>query len=109
MPLGSYATTNPWGLFDVAGATAEWTEGFFQIPDEPIPRARYLDGSSWASLSPLLTDEIQYRGGGYGPFVQFSDLGLRIASIPGPSWLTLMSLTTAYSLVRRRRSLLANS
>ena len=105
VPLGSYATTNPWGLFDVAGATAEWTEGYFQIEGEPIPRQRALDGSSWASLSPLVTDQVRYLGGSYGPFVQLSDLGFRIASIPSPSWLCLACFSTSYAITRRRRPL----
>jgi len=105
VPLGSYATTNPWGLFDVAGATAEWTEGYFQIEGEPIPRQRALDRSSWASLSPLVTDQVRYLGGSYGPFVQLSDLGFRIASIPSPSWLCLACSSTSYAITRRRRPL----
>jgi formylglycine-generating enzyme required for sulfatase activity len=48
VPLGAYPdTTSPWGLLDVAGAAKEWTEGAFQLLDEPYPRDRYLEGSSW--------------------------------------------------------------
>jgi formylglycine-generating enzyme required for sulfatase activity len=102
--LGSYATTNPWGLFDVAGATSEWTEGYFQIQGEPIPRERALDGSSWlVFVRPSVTDQTQYLAGSYDPFVQFSDFGFRVATVPGPTGLGFAILVSSSLAFRGRR------
>ncbi len=103
VPLGSYATTNPWGLFDVAGATSEWTEGYFQIEGQPFPSDRALDGSSWlVFVRPTVTDQTQYLAGSYEPFVQFSDFGFRVATVPGPTGLGFAILVSSSLLFRRR-------
>lgn len=85
VPLGAYPDVqSPWGLFDVAGGTSEWTEEAFG--DGNFPQYRDFDGSCWAS-SPGNT-AIDRPGVIGGDVPQFSTLtlGFRIASsVLGPS------------------------
>jgi hypothetical protein len=104
IPLGAYASVqSPWGLFDTAGGTAEWTEeviltnGFF-------PTARVFDGSAWASDGTFA--DLVNRRGGDAPSFSFYDLGFRVASSvpsPGSSALEIGLLLTLSQRRRRKR------
>jgi MYXO-CTERM domain-containing protein len=102
VPLGSYAVTSPWGLYDAAGGISEWTEGFFQIPDEPLPRDRFYDGSGWRDTTG--GDLLRSLSGGEFPSAPLSGVGLRIASnVPSPGIGSLGLVLVGMSLGRRRR------
>ncbi len=109
--LGAYPTaTSPWGLLDVAGGTAEWTEGFFQLIDEPYPRDRFYEGSARGTPSNLNGDRVRSYGGGDFPSYPGSSLGLRIAAaIPTPSGFAVFLSVGVIALARRRRDLLQRS
>ncbi len=101
IPLGAYATTSPWGLYDTAGGTSEWTE-------EPAlvggvsPIGRFFDGSAWVSSQAALADQIRYYGSDF-PSLSTFDLGFRIASaVPAPG-LSAWALVCLLANRRRRR------
>ncbi len=102
VPLGAYAgVTSPWGLLDVAGATSEWTEGYFQIPDEPLPTDRLFEGSAWRGGGGL--DRAGFSGGEW-PGLPDTDFGLRVAThVPSPATIAL-GFVTMMIIARRRRS-----
>ncbi len=50
-PVGSFAA-NPWGLFDIAGNTAEWTQDCFREDYKQAP----ADGSAWVGDGKLMGD-----------------------------------------------------
>ncbi|MBX3411013.1 MAG: SUMF1/EgtB/PvdO family nonheme iron enzyme, partial [Phycisphaeraceae bacterium] len=86
IPLGSYATTSPWGLYDMAGGTTEWTESIFTI--NTGQHYRIFDGSFWSSnaFQASLVDQARNAGSEF-PHIPTYEFGLRIASIipaPGP-------------------------
>lgn len=83
IPLGTYATTSPWGLYDMAGGTTEWTESVRISNGQPF---RVFDGSWWSqsTFQSSLSDQIRYRGDEF-PHIPTYEFGLRIASsIPAP-------------------------
>jgi sulfatase modifying factor 1 len=81
--LGAYPDVqSPWGLFDTAGGTAEWTEEIGLVSGV-FPVFRGFDGSAWASDG-TFADLIISRGGD-SPSFSFFDLGFRVAStVPSP-------------------------
>jgi formylglycine-generating enzyme required for sulfatase activity len=104
IPLGSYGTTSPWGLFDVAGATQEWMETVRTLSGGS--RSRVLDGSFWTE------DTFQGNGldqiGGWAdefPHVDPFNYGFRIASsVPSPpSCAVAVGMLSTLSARRRRR------
>ena len=100
IPLGVYANVqSPWGLFDVAGATSEWTETVYTVGDIS---GRRTDGSAWGIDA---VDEI-FAAGSPQPNLPFSRYGLRLAtSIPTPGTsLVLLFLTSVSGMCRRRTS-----
>jgi formylglycine-generating enzyme required for sulfatase activity len=104
IPLGAYAPVqSPWGLFDVAGGTQEWTESILTLSSGT--RFRYLDGSYWNEgiFQAGLMDGIT-SGAGEFPHVDPSNFGFRIASaVPSPSTCALaMGMFTILSARRRR-------
>ncbi|MBX3382239.1 MAG: SUMF1/EgtB/PvdO family nonheme iron enzyme [Phycisphaeraceae bacterium] len=80
IPLGSYATTSPWGLYDMAGGTTEWTESVRTISTGQIYRV--FDGSWWSreAFGSSLGDQIRYAGAEF-PHIPTYEFGLRVASI----------------------------
>ena len=98
IPLGAYANVqSPWGLFDVAGATREWTESIRVLEGR---MSRISDGTPWAS-DPF--DEV-YTAGSASPDLPRTNFGLRIAtSVPSPTCLTLVLIGGAFSSRWRRR------
>jgi len=102
VPLGAYPdVTSPWGLFDVAGATTEWTESIFSGPG--IPPTRNVDGSAWV-VGGAASDRIGSVSSSFPSFDTF-DHGFRIASsVPAPSSGMLLLVAVAYSGRRTRRA-----
>lgn len=86
VPLGAYTdVVSPWGLYDVAGGTSEWTETPLYFTGDVYPRFRITDGSAWASAASGTTDSAGSRWSAYGPAYAGYDAGLRIASsVPAP-------------------------
>ncbi len=102
VPLGAYANEmSPWGLFDVAGGTAEWTESVLQGPSGI--RFRFIDGSAWVAGSPA-SDRVTASSTDFPSFSTF-DYGFRIASsVPTPSSVTLILIAAAFCGRRTRRA-----
>jgi hypothetical protein len=99
--LGAYsATQTPWGLFDTAGGTSEWSEeAIFNVS---IANERAFFGSSWAHGFP--TNDRIYFEGGESPSIGLLNLGFRIASeVPAPSTCVGMGILGSLSVLRRRR------
>jgi hypothetical protein len=100
VPLGAYAgVTSPWGLYDCAGGTAEWTESLYTLTTGNI--YRIIDGSWW--LDGSVNSDTVPGFGAFVPDVGSFDHGLRIASaVPAPASVVLL----AYPMLawyRRRR------
>jgi hypothetical protein len=102
IPLGAYGDVqSPWGLFDTAGATSEWTEEIFEITTGQ--RFRIFEGSWWSSSSGNgVIDGIHASGGDF-PEIATLEHGLRIASsVPGPS--TVMVCLSGCVVLWQRRT-----
>jgi hypothetical protein len=98
VPLGAYPTTNPWGLFDIAGGSSEWTEEV--LTGTGGVRYWVHDGSFRAGTQGNGVLDAIYAAGGEFPSFPFPNFGLRIATIPSPPTLALLVLPL---LSRRRR------
>jgi formylglycine-generating enzyme required for sulfatase activity len=96
--LGAYQNvTSPWGLFDTAGGTSEWTEEW----GEGVVRG--IDGSGWGSGAFTL-DSASSLAGAF-PTVASYLLGFRLASaIPSPGVLLVLGTCgMLWSSQRNRR------
>lgn len=109
IPLGSYPqTTSAYGLLDLSGGASEWLEDWvrYGVPGEAM-EYRFWDGNNiwYPPLDPGQTPDLAYNMGGTFPDQGLVTLGLRLASIPGPSvgaaWLVFMALVGGST--RRRR------
>lgn len=102
IPLGAYANvTSPWGLYDTAGATSEWTEEVVYFQGLGA-YARDTRGSGWASG---FGGDLIYGGqhGGTPDQVPYTH-GLRLAfEVPSPIPVALFGLCGIFSLSRRQR------
>ncbi len=101
IPLGSYASHSPLGLYDVAGETSEWVEEAMGAAGRH--EVRFMEGSSWGSSPGTSTaaDSINFVGGDY-PSYGFSDFGFRVASsVPAPG---TCAAGVAFLVVAARRS-----
>ncbi len=101
IPLGAYTNVrSPWGLYDVAGGSFEWTE---RILTDPVDGAnwRMFDGSSrTTALNLAFLDSVHYWGA-QRPNAAGTTSGFRIAAaIPSPATLGVMA---GWSLLMRRR------
>lgn len=98
IPLGSYPSTpSIWGLLDVAGSGAEWTEG---ILDD---RYRWFGGSRAGGAA---ADIVYGLGGAQFPWSISGDFNLRIASLvasPGSCGILGLSLCVFRGFSRQRR------
>jgi len=103
--LGAYGNvTSPWGLYDVSGATAEWTEECFFQPGDTFPHGREYDGGWWYDGGSI-PDWIGSPGGTAFPSLSTFDLGFRIASnVPCPSVFVLGVIVVGMSSAHRRRT-----
>lgn len=101
--LGAYPDTqSPWGLLDVAGGTAEWTEGvLFGAGDT---KYRVYEGSYWGSSPGFAISDAAFSAGGASfPSIDFLDLGFRIATtVPNPPSASVL-IASLLLLSRRRR------
>ena len=103
IPLGAYAQTmSPWGLFDMAGATMEWTEG--TLVGATGIQWRQLEGSMWGSAPGYgIADSIYTEVAGEFPSLNFSDMGFRVASaVPSAGTLSITAVGLAVASRRRR-------
>lgn len=102
-PLGAYAATSPFGLYDVAGGTSEWTEGaLFVVPTDTYPIDRMFDGSCYNGSG--IPDRIGALSGSDSPSYGGAEVGLRIASsVPSPGPCSLGLGIVFLSTLRRRR------
>jgi len=106
--LGAYDRQTPWGLYDAAGATGEWTESVLQFSPE-LERNRIFDGSFWNSNVSGVLDTLGNRGSEF-PSIPFWYHGLRIAAVvPSPSGCVLALGLIALATARRRRIALTPS
>lgn len=103
--LGAYTQTqSPWGLSDVAGATAEWTEGL--VEDHVTGRRfRMIEGSYWdSSAGFVVSDSIYTEGADELPQLNIYPYGIRIAAaIPSPTIGTTLLVLGAVLGSRRRK------
>ncbi|GJQ29118.1 MAG: hypothetical protein HBSAPP03_10020 [Phycisphaerae bacterium] len=103
IPLGAYATTSPWGLYDTAGGTTEWTESVRTFVTGE--RFRVFDGSHWGqnAFTSGIRDRVQEWGGEY-PHIPTYEHGFRIASIvPPASTCAPAGVLLGLQCARRRR------
>ncbi len=99
VPLGAYALSNAFGLYDVAGGTSEWTE-----EATILHTARMLDGSARAFDYAASSDEVSFTGGGDFPSFAWSHYGFRVASsVPAPATSVAVGLGLLFVNARRRR------
>lgn len=105
VPLGSYLTQSPWGLFDTAGMTSEWLEDAFIDPSIG-PRSRLFDGTSWLTPeSQGLTFDAASGLSGASPSLLYFGMGFRIAAVvPAPSSGGVVVGACLVWATRRRRS-----
>ncbi|MBX3410761.1 MAG: hypothetical protein KF859_12860, partial [Phycisphaeraceae bacterium] len=104
IPLGSYATTSPWGLYDMAGGTKEWTESVRELIGGE--RFRVQDGSYWSAnaFQAFLVDDVRNAGGAEYPHIPTFEFGLRIASVvPAASTCAPAGVFLGLLCARRRR------
>ncbi len=94
IPLGAYPDTlSPWGLLDITGGAAEWTEEMYN------DLYRGVDGAS-AGFSLRELDEILHFRIDFP--TSRGSRGLRIASVPAPGPVTAIVLTLLLTPRRRR-------
>ncbi|MBX3407699.1 MAG: SUMF1/EgtB/PvdO family nonheme iron enzyme, partial [Phycisphaeraceae bacterium] len=103
VPLGAYSDVqSPWGLFDVSGATTEWTEEIRFVAGGGMGRA--YDGSYWNNLGSGVGDPVWLRLGETEPWISDYSHGLRIAStVPGPSVAAVLASGCVVLVTRRKR------
>ncbi len=103
VPLGSYQTVSPWGLFDTAGMTSEWLEDAFVDPTFG-PQERYVEGTAWLlSDTTGLSFDAASGLSSSPPSLNSFNMGFRIAAIvpsPGPGGVVV---GTCFMWATRRR------
>lgn len=96
IPLGAYPETlSPWGLLDITGGGAEWTEELI------AGQIRITSGSIGGRLSFLRHDNIKYVGGAIPGDTFYSTIRLA-TSIPAPSSGICLTFITWFSQRRKR-------
>jgi formylglycine-generating enzyme required for sulfatase activity len=103
VPLGAYTgITSPWGLFDTAGATAEYTESVYFSTTTQF-RFRQFDGSAWATPTGTLDGAFGFST--IEPSVHDYAFGFRIAAaVPAPSAALVVAAGVCATHRRRRGS-----
>ena len=86
---------SPYGTFDQGGNVVEWTEAIVYGSD------RSLRGGGYNYNVSHLPAWI--RDNGYGPTGQSEDIGFRVAQVPEPATLSLLTLG-GLAILRRRRT-----
>jgi formylglycine-generating enzyme required for sulfatase activity len=102
IPLGAYSTiTSPWGLFDTAGGTAEWTESIYHSV-RPRLDFRIIKGSAWTGITGGGAVDAAWEFTTETPGFAYYEYGLRLASaVPAPA--TGLTALFALTLSARRR------
>jgi formylglycine-generating enzyme required for sulfatase activity len=102
IPLGAYANaTSPWGLYDVAGGSFEWTESIFT---DPIDGRNYrsYDGSARTNGTNWGNQDTIHGFRSFRPNLAPVESGFRIAAtIPAPATLELV-VAGLFPLRRRK-------
>lgn len=94
---------SPYGTFDQAGNVAEWSETSI-VPRRDL---HFAQGGDYASLSQGL-HAMSFGLTHFWVEDQNGDTGFRVASIPEPSTLALLTATCVGILTRRRKSIAQN-
>jgi formylglycine-generating enzyme required for sulfatase activity len=92
--VGSAAAANYFGTADQGGNVWEWNDAVIS------GSSRGLRGGSWVDV------EIYLRSSGrvdFGPSIENSSFGFRVASVPEPSAMVLTVLFSAALVTRRKR------
>jgi formylglycine-generating enzyme required for sulfatase activity len=99
----AHGTTNPWGLYDVAGGTSEWTEEIFFSTG--LPYDRLFEGTAWVTGSgSSLADSITRAAGGSPPSSFGYLFGFRVAAVvPGPGGVMFLVMSGVVFGTRRNR------
>ena len=92
--VGSAAANNYFGTADQGGNVWEWNDAIIS------GSSRGLRGGAWAFDGNLLRASVR---NGNTPKLEFNDVGFRVASVPEPSAVLLISFAVGASLTRRRR------
>jgi len=103
IPLGAYATVSPWGLYDTAGGTTEWTESVRTIDGGQMYRV--FEGSYWSQSGFVasLADQARLSSGAEYPHIPTFEFGLRVASVvPAASTCAPAGVLLLRSARRRR-------
>ena len=87
------------GTFDMMGNVWEWMESSFSESSGFRPLVR---GGSYSDLRGFITLRSSYWTSIYAPSDEMSSVGFRVASVPEPTTLILLSLGAV--MVRRKRS-----
>jgi formylglycine-generating enzyme required for sulfatase activity len=97
--VGSGGVAELNGTFDMMGNVFEWMESPYVSDEYWTGFPRELRGGAFHNHVNLLASS--WRGGTY-PYNEAYDIGFRVASVPEPSSLALLSLG-GLALLRRRR------
>lgn len=98
IPVGAYPDVNqPWGLLDMSGSAAEWTEGIAYLPHRVIRGAATGEGAFFAAWF----DSIDFARGA-GPDAQGP--GFRLATnVPAPTSTLVVFTFSIWGVGRRKR------
>ncbi|MCE7975342.1 MAG: hypothetical protein DYG92_13625 [Leptolyngbya sp. PLA1] len=101
IPLGSYEITSPWGLYDVAGATREYTESIFPV-ESGLATNRIVRGAAWVAAAGQ-RDRLVGGLGAVSPASHDYSYGFRIAAaVPSPATGMAIVLCSAFNTRRKR-------
>jgi formylglycine-generating enzyme required for sulfatase activity len=93
---------SPYGTMGQGGNVWEWNESAFDGSNSLSSEGRAVRGGFWSDSEFGLRSSFR---NGFGPAVEGSDGGFRVASVPEPSTYALLAMTAAGALwmARRRR------
>lgn len=91
---------SPWGLIDVSGGAAEWSETFAR-PNNPLSKSRLIDGTDARIFGGLLYDQVgidEASNTGVGAY-----WAIRLAAVvPSPGGVAVLALGALLAARRRR-------
>lgn len=101
IPLGAYADmVSPWGLWDISGATDEWTESY----RDEFQFGRVFLGSYAGATVWQYPDQAWTLEGSGAVNSSNNSTGFRIASIPTPPTAAIAVVGIAVASLKRRRT-----